>query len=102
MDLAGVGDAEADTYISSLVRWNGKCIYQEVTQCAWREILTSYTYACQDLNVLFDYQKSMVDHIKAEGQAVTTFELDTGHCPNLTKTKEMVEIVNQIVSGHSS
>lgn len=53
------------------------------------------------MTVPLDYQKSMVDHMQAEGQEVQTFELDTGHCPNLTKTKEVVEIVKQIVSGHS-
>ncbi|KAI4263040.1 MAG: hypothetical protein L6R42_001799 [Xanthoria sp. 1 TBL-2021] len=97
----GAEDAEADAYISSLVRWNGKSMYQEVTRCAWREIPTSYIYTSQDMTVPLDYQKSMVDHMKAEGQEVQTFELDTGHCPNLTKTKEVVEIVKEIVSGHS-
>lgn len=97
----GVEDAEADTYISSLVRWNGKSMYQEVTHCAWREIPSTYIYTSQDMTVPLDYQKSMVDHMQAEGQEVQTFELDTGHCPNLTKTKEVVEIVKQIVSGHS-
>ncbi|KAL8852655.1 MAG: hypothetical protein Q9221_002415 [Calogaya cf. arnoldii] len=98
----GIGDAEADAYISSLVRWNGKCMYQQVARCAWREIPTSYIYTSQDMTVPLDYQKSFVGQIKAEGQAVRTFELDTGHCPNLTKTEEVVEIINQIVSDQSN
>lgn len=96
-----VEDIEADAYTSSLVRWNGKSMYQEVTQCAWRDIPTSYIYTSQDMTVPLDYQKSMVDHMKLEGQEVHTLELETGHCPNFTKTEEVVEIVNGIVSGHS-
>ena len=92
----GIEDAEAEKYVSSLVRWNGKSMYQEVTHCAWREIPVAYIYTSQDMTVPLDYQKSMVDGMKAEGQEVHTFELETGHCPNLTKTNEVVDIVNQI------
>ncbi|KAL8668534.1 MAG: hypothetical protein Q9168_006838 [Polycauliona sp. 1 TL-2023] len=97
----GVEDAEADAYVASFVRWNAKCMDQEATQCAWREIPTSYIYTNQDMTVPLEYQKSMVDRLKAEGRDVQTFELDTGHCPNLTKTRELVEIIEEIVSGHS-
>ncbi|KAL8735364.1 MAG: hypothetical protein Q9166_000909 [cf. Caloplaca sp. 2 TL-2023] len=93
-----IDNDEAEAYVSSLVRWNGKSMYQEVTQCAWREIPTTYIYTSQDMTVPLDYQKSMVDRMKAEGQKVQTFELSTGHCPNLTRTEEMVDIVNEVVA----
>ncbi|KAL8766035.1 MAG: hypothetical protein Q9209_007064 [Squamulea sp. 1 TL-2023] len=94
-----VDEAEAEPYISSFVRWNGRCMYQEVMQCAWKEIPTTYIYTSQDMTVPLDYQKSMVDHMKAEGREVQTFVLATGHCPNLTRTKEVVEIVNEVVAS---
>lgn len=94
----GIDDSEADAYISSMVRWNGKCMHQEVQHYAWRDIPVTYIYTSQDMTVPLDYQKSMVDRMKAEGQEVHTFELETGHCPNLTKTGEVVKIINEIVS----
>ena len=95
----GVEDAEAGDYVSSMGRWNGRCMYQEVVQCAWREIPVTYIYTSQDMTVPLEYQKSMVNLMKAEGREVQTFELETGHCPNLTKTTEVVDIVNEVVAG---
>ncbi len=92
----GVDDAEVETYVSSLVRWNGKSMYQAVEHCAWREIPVTYIYTTQDMTVPWDYQKSMVERMQAEGQAVHTFELATGHCPNLTMTQEVVDIVKHV------
>ena len=34
----GVDDAETGLYMITMVRWNGKSMYQPVTRCAWREI----------------------------------------------------------------
>lgn len=95
----GIDDVEADAYVSSLVRWNGKSMYQELTQCAWREIPVTYIYTSQDMTVPLDYQKSMVERMRAEGQEVDTVELATGHSPNATMTKEVVDVVNHVVAG---
>ena len=97
----GVGDVEAEAYVSSLVRWNGKSMYQAVEHCAWREIPVTYIYTSRDMTVPLDYQKSMVARMRAEGQAVSTFELDTSHCPNLTMTREVVDIVTQVAVGQT-
>lgn len=95
----GVEDAEAEEYVSSLGRWNGRCMYQEVAQCAWREIPVTYIHTSQDMTVPLECQKSMVDLMRAEGREVQTFELETGHCPNVTKTEEVVEIISEVVAG---
>ncbi|RYO81822.1 hypothetical protein DL764_009710 [Monosporascus ibericus] len=97
----GVEAAEVDAYVSSLVRWNGKCMYQEVEKCAWREIPVAYIYTTADMTVPLDYQKDMVQKIEAEGQSVKTVELTTGHCPNLTMTKEVVDAINDWVHGQA-
>ena len=96
-----VEDVEAEAYVSSLVRWNGKSMYQAITHCAWREIPVTYIYTSQDMTVPLDYQKSMVEHMQAEGQTVSTFELATGHCPNLTMTQEVVDIVTHVAVGQT-
>lgn len=97
----GIDEVEADAYVSSLVRWNGKSLYQAVTHCAWREIPVTYIYASQDMTLPLEYQKSMVERMQAEGQAVHTVELATGHCPNLTMTQEVVDIVTRIAVGQA-
>lgn len=96
----GIEDGEAEVYVSSLVRWNGRSMYQEVTQTAWREIPVTYIHTSQDMTVPLDYQESMVDRMKEEGQEVHTFNLDTGHCPNVIKTEEIVDIVNEVAAAY--
>ena len=76
-------------------------MYQAITHCAWREIPVTYIYTKEDMTVPLDYQKSMVERMQAEGQAVKTFELGTGHCPNLTMTQEVLEIVMQVAAGQT-
>lgn len=95
----GVGTAELETYLSSPARWNGKSMYQAVEHCAWREIPVTYIYTTQDMTVPWDYQKSMVERIRAEGQAVHTVELATGHCPNVTMTQEVVDVITHVAGG---
>ena len=99
--LVGPGvddDAEVERYVSSLVRWNGKSMYQAVEHCAWREIPVTYIYTSQDMTLPLIYQKSMVERMQAEGRTVHTIELATGHCPNLTMTKEVVDVVTQVAT----
>ncbi|KAK6956857.1 hypothetical protein Daesc_002138 [Daldinia eschscholtzii] len=49
-----VDDTGVDEYLSTLVRWNGTCIYQEVTKCAWREVPVAYIYTNADMTVTID------------------------------------------------
>ena len=96
-----IEDVEAEAYVSSLVRWNGKSMYQAITHCSWREIPVTYIYTSQDMTVPLDYQKSMVERMQAEGQTVDTSLLATGHCPNLTMTQEVVDIVTHVAVGQT-
>lgn len=95
---ADYDEAESKDYLSTLVRWNGKCMYQDITHSAWREIPVTYIHASQDMTVPLDYQKSMVAQMRADGQKVQTVELNTGHCPNLTATQEVIEVINGIAT----
>jgi pimeloyl-ACP methyl ester carboxylesterase len=92
----GVEDVEAEAYVSSLRVWNGATMSQPLKECAWREIPVTYIYTTQDMTTPFDYQKSMVEKMRDEGQEVDTVELETGHSPNLTRTKEVVDAINQV------
>ena len=97
----GIEDSEAETYVSSLVRWNGTSMCQPVTHCAWREMPVTYIYTSQDMTVPLDYQKSMVRCMQLEGQTVHTVELATGHCPKFTMMQEVVDVITHIAAGET-
>ena len=94
----GVSDEELDLYVSTFVRWNGQCIYDSISHSAWREIPLTYIYATNDMTIPLDYQKNMVENVRKDGIEVETVEINTGHCPNLTATKEVVDVVNDVSS----
>ncbi|KAF2244383.1 alpha/beta-hydrolase [Trematosphaeria pertusa] len=95
-EAPGLDDGEIEAYVNSHVRWNGTCMYQEVSHCAWREAPVNYIYTTLDMTVPLDYQKSMVEKMQEQGREVQTFQLETGHCPNLTATAQVVDVVKKI------
>ncbi|KAI3337570.1 alpha/beta-hydrolase [Xylariaceae sp. AK1471] len=95
----GPEDAEIDKYLETLVRWNGKCMYQATKHAAWREIPVSFIYTTADMTVPFDYQKNFVEGLEKAGRKVRTFELATGHCPNFTATEGVVDAVIKVTTG---
>ncbi|CAH0050478.1 unnamed protein product [Clonostachys solani] len=92
-------DSEVEEYLNSLVLWNGQCMYDKIEYCAWREIPVTYIYTLSDMTTPLDYQKSMVAVMEAAGRVVKTHELATGHCPNLTATKDVVDICGEVVKA---
>ncbi|KAK8084901.1 alpha/beta-hydrolase [Apiospora hydei] len=92
-------EAEIEAYLSNLVRWNGTCMYQPISHCAWREIPVSYIYTSGDGTLPLVYQESMVETLRKEGRDVATVELSTGHCPNLTKAKEVADVISKVARG---
>jgi len=96
---SAVADDEVDRYLASLVRWNGKGMYLPIKHAAWREIPVAYIHTTADMTVPLDYQKSFVEGMEKTGRLVQTFELATGHCPNLTATEGVVDAINKTVEG---
>ena len=94
----GADDAEADAYVSSLGLWNGTGMSQPLTECARREIPVTFIYTTQDMTMPLDYQKSIVEKMRAEGRDVDTVELETSHSPNLTKANEVVDAINEVAA----
>lgn len=90
-------EAEVNAYINSFVRWNGQCMYDKISKVAWKRIPTSYIYTTKDMTVPLDYQKSMVEIMRKGGREVSTFEVESGHCPNFSATSHVVDIVQRIV-----
>jgi pimeloyl-ACP methyl ester carboxylesterase len=96
---SAVADDEVDRYLATLVRWNGKGMYLPIKHAAWREIPVAYIHTTADMTVPLDYQKSFVEGMEKTGRLVQTFELATGHCPNLTATEGVVDAINKTVEG---
>ncbi|KAH6642854.1 Alpha/beta hydrolase fold-1 [Boeremia exigua] len=96
-----VSEEEKDEYVKTFERWNAHCMYQPITaaRAAWRDAPVSYIYLTADMTVPLDYQKSFVGGMEKEGVQVQTVSIDTGHCPNLTRPNEVVEIVRKIADG---
>jgi pimeloyl-ACP methyl ester carboxylesterase len=89
---------EVEQFLSTLVRWNGEAMYQEIEKCAWRTTPSvSYIYTEGDMTIPLDYQKEMVRGMEKEGVEVQTFALGTGHCPGFTATEGVVDAVNRVI-----
>ncbi|KAK2605988.1 hypothetical protein QQS21_003614 [Conoideocrella luteorostrata] len=93
---AGASKEETEAYLNTLHRWNGRCMYDAISQCSWRDIPVTYVYTKLDMTIPLDYQKSMVACLEGNGRPVESYELDTTHCPNLTATNEITEIIKKI------
>lgn len=98
---SGLPDAEIEEYISTLVRWNGDCMYMPLTtpREPWRDIPVTYIFTTKDMTLPFDYQKCFVDGMRENGVEVQTTTLETGHCPNLDAPEKITEIVEKVVAG---
>lgn len=91
----GLSDLETDKYLGTFVRWNGKSMYQPISRCSWREMPVTYVCTTNDMTVPLDYQKDMIEKLKASGTPVDTVEVATGHCPNATATAEVFEAIKK-------
>ena len=91
-------EEELQSYLSTLVPWNSKCMFDGLSVCAWRELPVTYIQTLQDGIVPIDYQKSMVAMMEKEGRSVQVFELQTAHCPNLTAPDQVVDLVNKVAA----
>lgn len=96
-----VSGEEMDTYVRTLGRWNGACMYQPLTteRAAWRDGLVTYIHTTADMTVPLDYQKVFVKRMRDAGVEVQCVSIETGHCPNLTRPEEVAKIVGKIANG---
>ena len=99
-DTGYVDEKEVEDYLASLKRWNGKCMYENIAHSAWREIPVTYICTSGDMTVPLDYQKSMIEAMRKEGREVKAVALATGHSPTLTMTKEVVDVIEEVVANY--
>ncbi|KAL8820298.1 MAG: hypothetical protein Q9191_007544 [Dirinaria sp. TL-2023a] len=94
----GVNSHELETILSQLVRTPKGALEAESKYEAWRDIPSTYIFTSEDLSVPPIYQQLMTDKVKASGVVLGEHRYETSHSPFLTKTKEMVQLVQQVVA----
>ncbi|KAF3764321.1 alpha/beta-hydrolase [Cryphonectria parasitica EP155] len=95
----GIDDAEIEAYVKTLCRWHGKGMMQPLEKAAWREIPVAYIHTTTDAMIPTPEQQSMVETLEKAGRKVTTFAVESGHCPNFVATQGVVDAVNKVVHG---
>ncbi|RDW83786.1 alpha/beta hydrolase [Aspergillus mulundensis] len=100
----GLAEAELDAFVASLVVWNGSVMYQGLEECAWMDggVRVSYVCTVNDMTVPLGYQRVMIERMREGGKEVEVFEMETGHCPQVTMPKELGEIVSGIVTAEEA
>jgi hypothetical protein len=51
------------------------------------------------MTIPYEYQKWLVEGMRKEGVWVHTATLETGHCPNLTATEGVVDVLRKVAAG---
>jgi pimeloyl-ACP methyl ester carboxylesterase len=93
---------EVKEYVSTWRRWNAKGWYLPLTHCAWKDIPVTYIVLLNDMTLALNYQREMIDEMKKEGIEAKVVELETGHCPNLTATGDVVKAINGIIASQAA
>ncbi|KAJ8117549.1 hypothetical protein ONZ43_g4184 [Nemania bipapillata] len=76
---------EVKEYVAALQRYNGKAIYNPITNTP-------------DATAPEPIQRNMVEVMQKEGAVFELVETQWTHCPNLTSTKELVDLLIKVIS----
>lgn len=93
----GVSEEDVDREVARFERWNGSAMYQPLQSAAWRDIPASYVCCKNDMTVPITYQQVFIDKLRGWGKDVPVFELETGHCPQITMPDQLAEVVLEVV-----
>jgi len=103
------GDFEEDTeeiaeYLKMLKPWNAKTFMDAIPHApAWTEIPSAYVFTSKDIIIHVGLQQAMVEDARAAALEngvdilTETITLETGHCPHVTATGELVEFIDELV-----
>lgn len=98
---SGPSDNEVGEYLSTLVPWNGQCMYDQTKlhRAAWRDIPITYLRTTKDMTMPVESQDWVIQGMRDEGVTVRTASLETGHCPNLTTPNEVALYTWKVAMG---
>ena len=94
--FGGMPEKEADALILTLSRANFDCMESKVQYEAWKYIPITYVHTTTDMTLPVHYQKRILEKMQKAGVKVTVVELETGHSPYATKTKEVVQVIEDL------
>ena len=67
-------------------------------RAAWRDAPVTYIRTTGDMTVPLDYQNVFMKGMEEVGVKVQRVSINTGHCPNLTRPREIAKIVQKIAN----
>lgn len=93
---------EVDEYVAKLQSFNGKAFYDQPTNiAAWKDTgleKVVYTIGTQDIVVMEDGQRGIVEILRGEGVKLDVMETDWAHCPNLTSPQDLFNVLVKAIS----
>jgi pimeloyl-ACP methyl ester carboxylesterase len=99
-----IGPLRAEELAKSNVTHNWGAVAGALTAAPWKDLPSTYIYCTQDRGLFLPFQEGMVrDAIEASGTTnLKTVTLDSGHCPFLSKSQELLQLIENIVIGEAS
>ena len=92
----GVPEEGADSLLLTLSRSNFNSLESKVQFEAWKHIPLTYVHTRQDITLPTHYQWRILAKMEKAGISAKVVELDTGHSPFVTRTEEVVKIVEDV------
>ncbi|ERF71953.1 hypothetical protein EPUS_06512 [Endocarpon pusillum Z07020] len=95
-DLAN--EAEANALMRTLSRANLDCMEAKVQFEAWKHIPLTYVHTTADMTLPPHYQKRILEKMEKAKVKAKVVEMDSGHSPYVTKTDELVALVEKVAA----
>ncbi|KAK1140974.1 hypothetical protein N8T08_009720 [Aspergillus melleus] len=84
---------KAESLAKDNVTHNYGAAMGEMTHAPWKDIPCMYVHCLKDLAIMMGLQKSMVKDVLESGGQLVTKEMDSGHCPFLSRANELIDLV---------
>lgn len=93
----GMPKEEADALMRTLSRANLDCMESKAQFEAWKDLPVTYVHTTADMTFPPHYQKRVLEKMEKAGVKAEVVEMDTGHSPYVTKTDELVRVIDDVV-----
>ncbi|KAK5807501.1 hypothetical protein VI817_001759 [Penicillium citrinum] len=92
--------AEAQELAKGHSNHSAKSFRDPLTYAAYVHVPVAWVFTEQDLTLPPDYQRKSIDLIEKEsGNKVRVFNIDAGHCVTATRSKDLANLIKEIVSN---
>lgn len=99
--FGGIPDDEAAELEKTLSRANINCMEDKVQFEGWRHVPLTYVYTTEDMTLRPNYQQRILEKMEKAGIKAEVVELATGHSAYITKTAELVKVVDDVAKRYT-